>query len=420
MIRRWLSVWMLFFGCVCTGTSQFVEESVAVSSIKTVQLFKKGWELSFPVILLGSDDQLMLAFDELGDNAKTYHYTLVHCNSSWEVSNLHPNEYLQGFVHQPLEDYRFSLNTTVPYVHYQAVFPNDDVRLMLSGNYIVKVYEEFDDRHPVVVKRFSVVESLVNIDAAVKYPVDPQLRKTHQQVDVRVLHPRLSINNPLHEVRLVVVQNGRTDNLVVLQKPDFIRAGELVYDHPRPLLFEAGQQYRWLDIRSTRFLSEHVARVVYSAPYYHVELQPDVLRSGTPFFFREDANGQYVVSVREYDDAAIEADYLFVHFSLPMAQPYLDGHVYLLGALGQNAFSQATRMEYQAEKMAYEQTLLLKQGFYNYQYALVPYRKTTGLLAPIEGAFVEAENDYQIFVYYKAANDYYERLVGYTVVNSRK
>lgn len=403
-----------------TGWSQRMDEMIEGNNIRTVQLYKEGWELSLPVIQLGSDEKLVLSFDELGDDAKHYYYTLQHCSSDWQLSPLVQAEYLKGFTHTPIDDYRFSLNTTFSYVHYKAVFPNDDVSVLLSGNYIVKVYEDFNDSQPVIIKHFMVVEPLVMIDANIRYPIEPALQKKYQQVDLRILHPNLIINNPAQEVKVVVMQNGRIDNMVTNLKPDFIRPNELVYDRPSTLLFEGGHQYRWLDIRSSRFLAENVQKVVYSNPYYHVELFPDAIRSNQPFFFKDDSNGQYVVSVREYDDADIEADYLFVHFSLPVQLPYLDGHVYVLGALTNRELNQANEMTYNGETQAYELNLLLKQGFYNYLYAFVPYKSRVGNLSKLEGAFVETENDYNIFVYYKTPSDYYERLIGYSVANSRK
>ena len=413
---------LVLFLCivVLSAWGQRIAEQVNSVDLKTVQLYKKGWELSQPVIALGSDDRLVLSFDEIGDASKNYNYTIVHCSSNWEVSNLMPSEFLQGFPHTPIDDYRFSMNTTFSYVHYEAEFPNEDLKILLSGNYIIKVYEEFNDQQPVMVKQFMVVEPLVVIDAGVKYPVDPMVRKTHQQLDLRILHPQLVINNPAQQIRMVVKQNGRDDNQVTDVNPDYIRPNELVYDQPRALLFESGHQYRWLDIRSTLFLSEQVHSVNFSAPYYHVELFPDAARSRNPFFYKEDSNGQFVVSVREYDDASIEADYLFVHFSLPVEQQFLDGHIYVLGGLNNNELTANNKMVYNDQTKAYELSLLLKQGFYNYLYAFVPYNGSSPSLSVIEGSFAEAENDYHIYVYFKSTSDYYERLVGYTVVNSKK
>jgi hypothetical protein len=51
--------------------------------IKTVQLYKEGWNLSYPVIRLNSDEKLVLHFDLLGDNMENYYYTFIHCDKDW-------------------------------------------------------------------------------------------------------------------------------------------------------------------------------------------------------------------------------------------------------------------------------------------------------------------------------------------------
>ena len=42
--------------------------------IKTVQLYKEGWNLSYPVIRLNSNEKLVLHFDLLGDNIEDFYY----------------------------------------------------------------------------------------------------------------------------------------------------------------------------------------------------------------------------------------------------------------------------------------------------------------------------------------------------------
>jgi hypothetical protein len=75
-------------------------------------------------------------------------------------------------------------------------------------------------------------------------------------------------------------------------------------------------------------------------------------------------------------------------------------------------------MTWNFEKGTYELTLLLKQGYYNYQYAYVPSGSTVADLTNIEGSFWETENDYHIFIYYRDMAGRYDRLIGYTVLNS--
>jgi hypothetical protein len=48
-----------------------------------VQLYKEGWNLSYPVMKLFSDEKLILHFDLLDENIEDYYYTFYHCSKDW-------------------------------------------------------------------------------------------------------------------------------------------------------------------------------------------------------------------------------------------------------------------------------------------------------------------------------------------------
>ena len=138
---------LVFFIIVC-AVSLLAEEpdSVLYSNhiydqrIKTVQIFKEGWNLSYPIIKLNSEEKLVFNFDLLADQPETYYYTFVHCDKDWKKSDIFQNDYLKGYSENPVEDYVNSFNTTVSYIHYKLSFPNDRVSISLSGNYILVIY----------------------------------------------------------------------------------------------------------------------------------------------------------------------------------------------------------------------------------------------------------------------------------------
>ncbi len=409
-----------FFINTSTSIAQTEGSYFQKSSIKTVQLHKAGWKMSFPIIQLNSKDHLVLSFDDLGEETKNYNYTLVHCDHSWEPSDLLETEYMTGYAQNPLNNYQFSFNTKFIYTHYKLVFPNQDFQILKSGNYLIKVYEDNNKDDPVLTWPFMVYEPLVQIVPRIKYSTNSSVYKQMQEVDFSIIHPRFVIDNPIDEIKVKIMQNGRLDNQVTDLKPVFIRAGELVYDYNRENLFEGGNEYRWLDIRSTRFAPEYIKEIVFHDPYYHFELFPASSRNDKAYFYKEDFNGKYYIEVREYDDPDIEADYVYVHFSLPALMPYRDGDVYVLGGLTNWQLNETNKMVFNLQNMSYELTLLLKQGFYNYQYIFKKHNETKGILKEIEGSFSQAENDYRILVYYKRTGDYYDHLIGVSLSNSLK
>jgi hypothetical protein len=413
-------LWLLMALAPLKGWGQMIKEQTNAQNIKSVQLFRDGWELSEPVIMLGSEERLILSFDDLSTESQPYHFSIVHLSGNDEPSLLTPSEYVTGFPHQPIDDYSFSFNTTRSYVHYQISFPNRDMTILRSGKYALLVYLNYDSEHPVFVRHFFVSEQSVGIDPSIRIPTSGMYKESHQQLNIKVLHPGVAIKNPLQDARLVVRQNGRRDNMQTNLKPDFIRADELVYDYQDAMRFVGGNEFRWLDIRSTAFIAENIGKVVFANPYYHEILKTDEIKWDKPFFERDDSNGQYIISVREYDDAAVNADYVFVHFSLLVTTPFPKGNMYVLGGLTDWEMNQSNQMTYNFETSCYELTLLLKQGFYNYQYAFMENGKTKADLSMTEGNHMPTENSYHVFFYHRSPSDNYDRLLGYWMISTGK
>lgn len=418
MLKRFLSSTII---CVLSWTTSMANNPVQTAShIRTVQLHKKGWSMSQPIINLYPSEQLTLSFDDFAYESKNYQYRIIHCTSDWEESNLMQTEYIDGFMPNSVDDYQYSFNTTFDYIHYQLDFPNEDIKLKLSGNYIIKIFELGREDEPVLIRPFYVTESMVSILPRIKFTSNSNFRGSMQEVNFTILHPNFRINNPREELKVVLQQNGRWDNQIDNLKPLFIRNEELDYTYNRENLFDGGNEYRWLDIRSTRFAPEHVSEISFFDPHYHFTLFPDKLMGQKPYFYREDFNGRYYVDVKENRDPVIEADYVYVHFRLPVQAPFVDGHIYVTGGLNDWQLNSNNRMEYNFNTHMYELTLLLKQGFYNYQYHFLEQGHTKAEVERFEGSFVQTENDYIIYVYYRSVGDNYERLIGVNISNSIK
>ncbi len=398
----------------------YYENAVYNENIKTVLMYREGFELSNPVLTLNEEGVLLFKFDDLSGEVKNYFYTIVHCDANWEESFLIQEDYLEGFNENPVDDYKLSFNTTFEYVNYQLFLPNENVQIKLSGNYALVVYEDNDKEKVVITQRFYVVEPRVTIEGTVRRATLDAFKGENQEVDFTVYHNNLQILNPREEVKVVVMQNNRWDNAIRDLKPLFIRDGKLVYDYNRENVFQAGNEFRYFDIRTNRIPGENVLSTDFHRPYYHKTLMTDEVRANKKFFLYKEMNGKYIVEsqdpeIRDYDT---ECDYLFTHFSLSLESILLGGTVNVFGALtGWNA-NKSNEMTWNFETSRYELTLLLKQGYYNFQYVYVEKGSAVADNKNIEGSFWETENDYQIFVYFKGIAGRYDRLVGYQMLNS--
>ena len=400
------------------GQEEFLTDKVYKSSIKTVQFHRAGWDMTYPVIELNGMDQLELSFDDLSEQVGNYSYTLVHCDADWMPSRIVADEYIEGFTENPLQDYALSFNTTVNYVHYKLLIPNDEVRIRLSGNYILKVFEDYNQNKLALTQRFSVSESLASIEGRASRPVLDPFRDEGHQVSFQVTLGSVQVNDPYSEIKVAIQQNNRWNMSIRNLKPLFNRGKVLDYSYQEDNVFKAGNEYRYFDFKSLRYQSQFIKSIEYQVPNYHIYLYPDEARDRRPYFYNEDLNGRYFIEVQEGTDREIESDYVYVHFTLPQEVPIITGDLYISGALTNWDYKPENRMVYNFEKKAYEQVLLLKQGHYNYEYVLLREDSLFPDATFIEGSHYETENDYVIYVYLSTTTSRYDRLIGYQFLNS--
>jgi hypothetical protein len=396
----------------------FFNPDMVSDNIKTVQFHREGWPMSYPLITHNSNQKLFLSFDELGTEIKNYYYSVELCNSDWSPSMLMKTEYYRGDEMVAVEDYEHSFNTTFDYVHYELTFPNENSSVLLSGNYVIKIFENYNQQEPVLIKRFMVNEQRVSIDPNVRYTMQSSERDQYQEIDFEVTHQGFNIQDPTNEIKVTILQNGRTDNAVTGLRPVFVGKDRMDFNYNREVIMEGGNEFRWLDLRSLRFQSDHVADITFSDPFYHVDVFTDYPQGDKPYYYHRDFNGRYYVEIQEEQDPQISADYVFVHFSLNWIPPLNGKEVYLTGAVTNWLFNENSRMKYNFDNNLYTLTLLLKQGYYNYQFVLKEEDSSIGSVIPIEGSFGQSENDYLILVYYCSVVDRHDRLIGATIANS--
>lgn len=394
------------------------ENYIYKSNIKSVQLFEQSWELSPPVIKLNSTQSLKLSFDDLDAVLKNYNYTIVHCSANWQPSEILINEYLTGFEENNIIDYRFSLNTSQKYVHYNAVFPNDNLKLTKSGNYLLKVYQDGNQENLIITYRFMVYDERITITPQPKQASIIEDRNFKQEIDFSIFYNGYQINNPYGDLKVFIMQNDRWDNAITDLKPLFVKDKELVYDFDDKNVFEGGNEFRNFDIKSLRYHSERVNGITFDSLKNHVFLLNDEKKSFKRYYNAADINGKYTIKIQEGNNSEIEADYAYVHFFLPFEAPLLDGNLYVFGLFSNWTCVSDNQMHYDYKRLGYQAKIYLKQGYYNYEYVFLKDGASAADETYIEGSHFETENNYVIYVYHRAIGTFYDQLIGVKRFNS--
>ena len=370
-------------------------------------------------VIDGSDEEnaLEISFDEMSHDVHQYSYRVLHCQMDWTESSISSYEYVDGFTTADIVDYEHSMNTQQAYTHYSFAFPNEEMQLKASGNYVVQIYEDGNQDRVVAEVCFRVVEPIVGIEAHLRANTDIELSGRYQQLDVDVQTKALNLRDA-GDVKLVVEQNGRWDNRVVLEKPTFVEPNRLRYVNQKSMIFEGGNEFRHFDIYSSYYAGNHVDRVRYTQGEYHALLEVDDVRGtknkyagreGLPYVTERDANGQWLVNCEKTEYVDTEAEYMWVHFVLPVEQYVMDGHVFVGGEAFGNQMSAQNKMAYDVEQKCYYLYAYLKQGGYDYMYYVMGTNGVTSM--PLEGSHWQTENEYAVWVYYRPFGARYDRLV---------
>jgi hypothetical protein len=387
------------------------------TQIKTLLCHKKEDELSLPILNLNTDNQLLISFDDLDADIKDYYYSIIHCNWDWTESDLMQSEYVTGFTDEPITDYEFSFNTIQKYTHYTFNFPNEQLKPIISGNYVFKIFESGGET--IAYKRFMILETKLTIDSKVRRATLAEDRNTKHEIDFTIKHPNIVIADPFSDLKVTIKQNNKDNNSITGLTPIYVKNNELVYDYEDDNTFEANNEFRHFDIKSLRFQSDRIKKITYDSTYNHVYLFNDRKRTFDRYSIEPDINGMFLVKSQEGWKTAIEADYAFVHFTLP-SDHISYGEIYVIGGFSNWQLKNEFKLRYNVKQKQYEGKVYLKQGYYNYHYALSDTISERLDVSFIEGTHYQTRNDYYVYVYYRSVSDRYDRFIGFLKTSSKE
>ncbi len=449
-------IFLLF--SICFSASVFAQPDEPRSDdyiykdyIRTVQFHLNGLPVSNPIVDLGRSATMLLTFDDMEGDDKNYSYRIRHYNMDWTPSDMSEDDFIDGFVEGDIRDFGYAFNTKTNFTHYALMLPNEDVTFAISGNFTVTVFDA-DLEENVLTRRFVVVEPLTAVTENLVRPARTDKQDTHHEFDFTVKHEQVGIKRPLMELTATVLQNGRWDNALTNIKPRFSNKGISEFDYQDKVVFPAGLEFRYADIRSLDGRQLGVFNVEEAEDGFDVTLKKDSKRFQKGFSSYIDINGDFIIENVDYnqgpsagiiqalqntdnDDTrltsairsqfsntaedyisegglnSMAADYAYVTFSLVSPTEYYDHDVYIFGKLTDWQVKPEFKLNYNDNYKAYIGEAFLKQGFHNYYYVRVPKKGGKPDWAEIEGNWYETENEYTILIYYRGFTDRYDRVV---------
>lgn len=388
-------------------------------SFRSLQVRVNGEQICVPVIALNTPDRIEIVFDELAEDRRYMRYELIHCDRNWQPESLVDSEFLNGFNIADVEDYEYSRATLVHYVNYCITLPNEQMQMKVSGNYLVRVYDQDDPDTTLLQARLMVSEASMAVDGGVTTRTDIDTNVAHQQVELTVDTRNAGVESIYDDLGVVVTPNGNYSKAVTVNHPLRVSGTKAVYEHLRPLIFQAGNEFRRFETVSTRYLGIGIAAIDYIDPIYNFNLAIDEPRAQERYVFDRTQHGRFFIREENSASSDTEADYAMVHFTLRM--PRLQGaEVYIDGDMTSHRLDHTTRMTYNPTTGSYEHSMLLKQGAYNYQYVALPVGSQQADASTIEGNRHETSNEYLVTVYHRPRGTRYDRLVAAGLITSNQ
>lgn len=415
-MRNLLCAAFFLFTLDCLGQSQYTNQ-VFKPEIKSVEFYNTKKDPSFPLIKLNSGEQLELAFDDLHGGTRNFYYTIEHCDENWNSSNLSPAEYLQSFTEDQFRDYSYSSSTLQKYTHYELKFPNDNIKPKLSGNYILKVYEDDDQSKMILTQRFYVLNEKVFLSAQA-VPSNNE-RQTNQKINFSLDYGGLRVQNPGNDIKTFIMQNKRDEIGLMNTQPASIRGTQLVYDDLSTNDFQGLNEFRHFDTRTLKLNSDRILKITRDTAN-SVILLTDPMLDQANYLTLFDNDGNFYINNTDGSEPKIDADYAHMYFSLNNTKSGNGGSAYIVGQFNNWRMDESSKLDYDASTNRYFIHLFLKQGVYDYAYVWVPSNTHKPDYAYFEGSHFETENNYQLLTYYHPAGSRWAELVGFKVVSTQR
>lgn len=389
----------------------FAQEKLPPSHIKSVVFKAYNSENQFPILKLG--EKFFLLFDDLNAQETDYYYTIEHCDFDWKKSQLLKSEYLTGLDDLKIYDFKNSYSTIQPYTNYFLELPNQDTNFKVSGNYLLKITDQ--DQNVIFEKRFVIYEDILRVQMQVKQSRNVSISEQKQVVNFKYFNRNFYLENPQNTIKTAILQNFNWQTGIYNVFPQYVLGQELVYNYDKETSFFAGNEYFYFENKDIRVATTGVYATELKQGQFHSYLFKNPNRYFDSYTYNPDINGDFrIISLQ--GDPRNEAEYSWVYFNVEATNLSALDEVYVYGKFSENQSVDDFKLQYNQKNNSFEGRVFLKQGFYNYKFAL---KTAKGLdFNAFSGNHYQTENNYVILAYYRPAGALYDRVIGFSSIST--
>ncbi|MEX0681352.1 MAG: type IX secretion system plug protein domain-containing protein [Balneolales bacterium] len=368
-------------------------QSIPPDNIKSIQLYRGDRKSTIPAIELGENEFITLRFDELGERGRMFRVRVQHRNADWSPSTLMEGFYLSGH-HEDLIMGGQPGNVQGPeYTHYTYRFPNENIQIRISGNYLLEVLD-YETSQKIFSIPFFVFENdgQLNINIEELYVREPRYF-LHHQLFARFKYPSYVLS-PLMDLRIFFVQNRFWGRVREVDVEDVAEMGVYRGYLSRPASFIGIYEFQTLDLDRYDRPGMEILEVRPETIPPQVRLFRDVVNlNSNPSSFRRSS-----IYGNPRDES--NARYVDVRFELELPwENATDLPIYVYGPFNNWTMNDRNRMEYRESTDSYIGRAVIKEGEYDYKYALVENGRLDDLA--LDGSFASSTQEYTTLVYFR-------------------
>ncbi len=398
---------------IFTQLNTFSQE-ISSKMINSISFSKPNENKLSNFIIAALDEEFSVSFDVLSGIEYDLYYTIDHYDFDWKKSELLKSEFIQGFDEVKINNYTSSFNTYQIYTNYNITFPNSETSLKKSGNYIVRILDEYGDE--LFNRKFILYENLCSVKTEVKRSRELEFINEKQVVNFEVIPLNLQLNNPERNVKTLIVKNNDLNNSIFNLKPQYKIGNKLIYKYDKESSFWGGNEYLYFDNKNIKTSNVEIQDYRLNDIYQNF-LFIDYPRYNRKYTYNPDINGGFLINASNVENPSNEADYVDIYFSLENSNNLFnkDDNIYIVGEFNNYSKNRIFKMQYDYKKNKFEAVIKLKQGFYNYKYLMKNNSnlKINFQNGEIGGNFDETENIYSVVVYYRNFGERYDRAIGF-------